>query len=244
MVLSQVRGSPRLILTKVAAWMRLMRSRYTPAYSQYRCPNASIGDALFPAHQPVAMTDQQGSVLARLVEQFDTVIRGVARTRGFTAAEIDELVQEIRVRLWRSQPSEQNLERIGASYVQRVAMTAAIDMLRRRRSRREDSLDQLAATPETPAVLQVPPKDGADDAEIACRLELALAHLPRNRRLVVQLHLEGYARPEIAALTGWTDDKVRNLLYRGLDDLRERLRSVASTSASRVATSEPRSFGR
>jgi DNA-directed RNA polymerase specialized sigma24 family protein len=37
------------------------------------------------------------------------------------------------------------------------------------------------------------------------------------------MHLQGYPREEIAELMGWTEAKTRNLLYRGLADLRDRL---------------------
>lgn len=37
------------------------------------------------------------------------------------------------------------------------------------------------------------------------------------------MYLAGYGREEIADLMGWTEAKTRNLLYRGLGDLRERL---------------------
>ena len=36
----------------------------------------------------------------------------------------------------------------------------------------------------------------------------------------MRLHLQGYHRDEIAGLLGWSEAKTRNLLYRGLDDLR------------------------
>ena len=43
--------------------------------------------------------------------------------------------------------------------------------------------------------------------------------------MVVRMHLAGYPREEIATSLGWTEAKTRNLLYRGLDDLREALRA-------------------
>jgi RNA polymerase sigma-70 factor (ECF subfamily) len=43
------------------------------------------------------------------------------------------------------------------------------------------------------------------------------------RRSVVKMYLAGYGREEIADLLGWTEPKTRNLLYRGLADLREAL---------------------
>jgi RNA polymerase sigma-70 factor (ECF subfamily) len=42
---------------------------------------------------------------------------------------------------------------------------------------------------------------------------------------VVRMHLAGYERHEIADLLGWTEPKTRNLLYRGLSDLRQILES-------------------
>ena len=37
------------------------------------------------------------------------------------------------------------------------------------------------------------------------------------------MHLAGYSREEIAQLMGWSEAKTRNLLYRGLAELREQL---------------------
>ncbi len=41
-----------------------------------------------------------------------------------------------------------------------------------------------------------------------------------SRRVVVRLYLAGYKREEIAEMLGWSEPKTRNLLYRGLADLR------------------------
>ena len=46
------------------------------------------------------------------------------------------------------------------------------------------------------------------------------------RRSVVKMYLAGYAREEIADLLGWSEPKTRNLLYRGLADLREALTAM------------------
>jgi RNA polymerase sigma-70 factor (ECF subfamily) len=51
----------------------------------------------------------------------------------------------------------------------------------------------------------------------------AVDELIPARRSVVRMYLAGYGREEIADLLGWTEPKTRNLLYRGLADLRERL---------------------
>ena len=43
------------------------------------------------------------------------------------------------------------------------------------------------------------------------------------------MYLAGYDREEIAELFGWTEAKTRNLLYRGLADLRARLADAGLT---------------
>lgn len=163
------------------------------------------------------------TALERVLARFGDLLRASTRARGLSANDADEIIQDVRVRLWKTGASDEKLDGLGASYLQRVVTSAVIDLLRRRRAHREESLDLLADAMTMPEPLQVAPADPIGDDDLARRLELALAHLPRNRRLVVQLHLEGYHRTEIAELMGWTEGKVRNLLYRGLEELRSLL---------------------
>jgi DNA-directed RNA polymerase specialized sigma24 family protein len=53
-----------------------------------------------------------------------------------------------------------------------------------------------------------------------------MARLPENRRLAVGLHLRGMTTDEIADLMEWSEPKARNLVYRGLKDLRGELRDM------------------
>jgi RNA polymerase sigma-70 factor (ECF subfamily) len=61
------------------------------------------------------------------------------------------------------------------------------------------------------------------ESELAGQIERALQTMQPSRRPVVRMHLMGHTREEIAKLLGWSEAKTRNLLYRGLADLRERL---------------------
>jgi RNA polymerase sigma-70 factor (ECF subfamily) len=40
------------------------------------------------------------------------------------------------------------------------------------------------------------------------------------------MHLAGYPREEIESLLGWSEARTRNLIYRGLGDLRARLEEL------------------
>jgi RNA polymerase sigma factor (sigma-70 family) len=156
--------------------------------------------------------------------RFSALATRAARARGLATEEIDEILQDVRIRLWQAHSDSENLERLGASYLLKVVSSAVVDRLRRQR-RADTSLDAANNLSRVPEALQVLPPDVIERDALAARLEQALATLPANRRLLVQLHLEGYDREEMAGMTGWTEAKVRNLLYRGLDDLRACLRS-------------------
>ena len=62
--------------------------------------------------------------------------------------------------------------------------------------------------------------------ELQDQVGRALEQLIPARRSVVKMYLSGYGREEIADLLGWTEPKTRNLLYRGLSDLREKLTAM------------------
>ena len=51
----------------------------------------------------------------------------------------------------------------------------------------------------------------------------AVAALPERRRRPVQLHLQGFGTAQIGVLLQISEPTARNLVYRGLDELRERL---------------------
>jgi RNA polymerase sigma factor (sigma-70 family) len=167
-----------------------------------------------------------------LLKAYGTFMRQAIRrfrlaSYGLTA---DEIEQDARVRLWHALQREINIVD-PASYLYRVAATAALDALRRVRTRRETQLTIAAPLPsddddppEDPVSPARSPEQLAADREITAHVRAALDRLPDNRRRAVGLHLRGFSSPEIARLSGWTEPKARNLASRGLKDLRELLR--------------------
>ena len=114
------------------------------------------------------------------------------------------------------------------SYVYRTASSAALDVIRRRRSRRAEHHQSL--DDEESAVIIAEPAPGPhgelEGSEVAGTVARAIETIPASRRPAVRMYLAGYPREEIAELMGWTEGKTRNLLYRGLADLRERLHEM------------------
>lgn len=104
-------------------------------------------------------------------------------------------------------------------------MTAALDLLRRRRARRADRTVSIEEQ-ELYASVGSEPEQSMESAEVIAQVARAIETIPASRRPIVRMYLVGYPREDIARLMGLSEGKTRNLLYRGLADLRERLRAM------------------
>jgi RNA polymerase sigma-70 factor (ECF subfamily) len=167
-----------------------------------------------------ALLDEFGQLLRR------AIIRFCPRDRGI---QFDDIEQEARLRLWRALQREREITN-HASYLYRIAATATIDAMRRAQARHEEQLHSSredSAGSGDPLTLPAPLKDSPDRVveshEVIQKVEAALAQLPDERRRAVGLYLQGLTSQDIAELLDWTEPKSRNLLYRGLKDLRKLL---------------------
>jgi RNA polymerase sigma-70 factor, ECF subfamily len=168
---------------------------------------------------------------ALLAEHGERLRRVIARAcPPELAAEREDIEQEARLRIWKALESGTLVER-PASFIYRVALTATVDAWRRHRARPqghraelgEGGLEVEGARTE-PVAPDAPPDTVAGARELGRRVRAAMTELVENRRLAVALHLQGFGVPEVARLTGWTEAAARKLVYRGLADLRARLR--------------------
>lgn len=158
----------------------------------------------------------------------DAVARLCPRDMGL---QFDDIVQESSIRLLRALESERDIRDL-ASYAYRIAATTTIDAIRRTRARREEQLrvegdgdDEDRGPHVVPDSPDRSPEREAGRSELLRKVESAVARLPENRQRAVRLHLEGMTTAEIGSLMEWTEPKARNLVYRGLADLREALRA-------------------
>jgi len=161
----------------------------------------------------------------QLVDQYAAILRShiaqhCPRRLGIQVSDIE---QEALVRLWRVVRAEKNVVDV-ASYIYRIAVTTTIDAVRRVLARREeqfgDSSDDESSVPAF-ADSKQSPEAIVEQPETMELLMSALAELPENRRRCVELHLQGFNTNDIAALLGWSEAKARNLVYRGMESLRE-----------------------
>jgi RNA polymerase sigma-70 factor (ECF subfamily) len=184
-------------------------------------------DTAAPAGSPAragTAPDPTSATIEALVTQWVGIIRRAALRYHISGPDVQELEQDIRLRLWRMvERPELESRGISAGYVYRAAVSAAIDLVRRRRTERHDRRVPLALVEnelvDGGAVAQ-------DESAMLAAIERALMAVPASRRPAVRLHLSGRHLDEIANVMGWSRAKARNLLYRGLEDLRTNLREA------------------
>jgi RNA polymerase sigma factor (sigma-70 family) len=164
--------------------------------------------------------DAVSGTLESLLLRYRESVQRIGRRHGLSDQLLDEAIQELRIRLWRAFPGSDQLAAVSPGYLYRAAVTAALMVIRRRRAKRESGVEMTAHFEETIAARVAQPDQAFDESELAERLARTVDELPAARQAVVRLHLQGYHRDEIAGLLGWSEAKTRNLLYRGLDDLR------------------------
>ena len=163
------------------------------------------------------------TALERVVARYAGMVRAVGLRHGLSEADVDEVMQDVRLRLWHARSTAEKISGAPASYVYRTATSAALDLIRRRRARREESVDIALVGEEAVRGANPAPDVALERSELMDALTRTIEGLSDARRPVVRMYLVGYSREEIADLLGWTEAKTRNLLYRGLEDLRQGL---------------------
>lgn len=152
--------------------------------------------------------------------KFAGMVRSVAWRHRLSDDDVEEVMQQVRIRLWQAQGGDsEQIARSPASYVYRTAVSAALDLIRRRRAQRIEQTVSIEDSGETMPGKAGPASD-LEFSELANQVARAIDDIPASRRPVVRMYLAGYPREEISNLLGWSEAKTRNLLYRGLADLR------------------------
>lgn len=179
-----------------------------------------------PAPPAEAKADAQ---LAATNERFEQLLAhyghliaaAIRRVGGdLVAGERDDIAQAVRVALWRRLADEQSIEH-PASYVYKAAVRETVRAVTRLRARAMPSVDD--ASPEAVSVAAAPDRL-VESLEQREALVAALRELPIDRARAVRAHLAGLSVDELMQLRGWSYQRARNLIARGMADLRLRLR--------------------
>ncbi len=139
--------------------------------------------------------------------------------------DIDDIVQESCTRLLKAIRNNNPINNL-ESYVYRIGVTTAIDALRKIKSRKETTLDDVCSTLQGQVDYNAPPsaEDELQTQHSIKQIKSRINQLSENRKATVVLHIQGYSIEEIANKLNWTEDTARNLIYRGMSELRSKLK--------------------
>lgn len=133
----------------------------------------------------------------------------------------DDIFQEVKIKIWKILEDEKKIKNY-PSYIKKIVYSSVIDLLRK--SKREKKIlihegQKIVSEQRRHYRTEI-----TLDKNLKKMIARALDSLLESRRRVVKLFLLNMTIDEIAALFNWSKDKTRNLLYRGLNDLKKILK--------------------
>jgi RNA polymerase sigma-70 factor, ECF subfamily len=179
-----------------------------------------------PTDEELVEAFQQGdrSAFDILVQRWERKIRSALYRLVGSHDEARDLAQEAFLKSYRALGSFK-LEARFSSWLYQIALNAARDRLRRRRTRHDVSLDSLEETADRPLGRPDPSAlDLVESRDLSRLVAAAVAELPEEQREVVVLkEYQGLTFAEIAEALDVPLSTVKTRLYRGLGQLRLRL---------------------
>jgi RNA polymerase sigma factor (sigma-70 family) len=166
--------------------------------------------------------DEVSSALDAALKRATSLLRLTAACFRLSETEVDDLAQEVRIRLWKSRHDAAGISGVPSSYLHRTIRTAALDL------KRGPAASFVPLNEDTLPIWNAPrgdfsPESAVRERELNECLSRTLESLRPERRLVLAAYLSGEDWGEIAARTGWSQPKIRNLHYRALAELRNEL---------------------
>lgn len=160
------------------------------------------------------------------LEEMSASIRNIllARFPGMAPQEKEDIDEEVKLKLWKKATGGKKIDNL-RSYLWRVVYTTALDLLGERMS--HQSLEKIEEANEKnrsapPEMLT--PDFALQSSELKMMIENALDLIPERRRTVLRLHFDGKDIPQISSLLSSSENQVRHLLYRGLRELRMKMK--------------------
>jgi RNA polymerase sigma factor (sigma-70 family) len=166
--------------------------------------------------------NREGNDFELALERFSAFIRTHILRFGLDRRGIDpeDVIQDIKLKLWKNFDSEKN-SALRPSYIKKVMDSILIDLLRKIRIQAEFIRPENREALRRAGVLR---EESTPECILGQRIRDAADTLRESRRKVVKLFLLDMTIEEISLSLSWSKDKTRNLLYRGLEDLKRQIR--------------------
>ena len=153
---------------------------------------------------------------------------------GTTAEEREDIDQEVKLKIWRKAASGKKIDNLW-SYLWKIVYTTTLDILDERMfTMSSEEIAERADSVLISRVREASPELCLEKKEMTETIRSMVASLPSRRRTVVQLWLSDMTLEEIADFLGWNGNQVRHLLYRGIQDIKEKATEYLSRGESPI----------
>ncbi len=171
----------------------------------------------------------------RFLDEISRSVRAIVMKMfpGIVGQEREDIEQEIKLKLWKMVLAGKNIRNL-KSYLGRMVYTTALDVIAKRKN--QMSLDDPASESRASGLVDFAgpgPEALAERSQMRDRILSVVDGLPERRREVLRLHLGGAGIDQMAGSLGWSSNRVRHLLYRGLGDVRKKLEAGGPVGKTR-----------
>ena len=163
----------------------------------------------------------------KVVHQYSSLIRSAIRKTSpqIDESQMDDIEQEVKIKIWKEiLKSEKKIHNLG-SYIWKVTYTTTCRIMKTLSTEKKitwDTSDKSRNHAENLLPDNEPsPNHLLEKKEMVSIIKEAIDSLIESRRAVLKLYLMGMDQLEISEFFGWSEDKVRNLVSRGLADLKK-----------------------
>jgi len=168
--------------------------------------------------------DGESNAFETIVRKYQKLLYFAIRKIVASHAETDDVLQETLIKAYHKLHTY-NAEYPFYPWLHRIAINTAINHYRRDCTRKESSLEDLAADGKPFPSDHLNPQNDLEKNEFDARLKLALDHLPAEQRTVFLLRTsEGLSYEEISAQLEISMGTVMSRLSRARDKLKTMLR--------------------
>lgn len=168
-----------------------------------------------------AIVARRDAALAQMYDLTASKLYGLARAMLGNVADAEEVVCDVFVQVWQTAQSFDATRGSVLAWLMMICRSRALDVLRQRKSRREQDTQEL---PEHEESTDASPEDVLAQFQEGTAVHHALAQLtPLRRQLVGLAFFKGMSHQEIAETTCLPVGTVKSHLRRSLLALREAL---------------------
>jgi len=164
------------------------------------------------------------------IEKFEKLVNRFARQIEITIQQFNpqkngidpaDVAQEVKIKMWKILNDEKKIYNY-PSYIKKIVNSCVIDQIRR--SRKEEVIIAKEKLKKISDKRSLYKKHTTVNPNMKTAVGEAIDSLIETRKKVVKLFLLSMTLEEISIALNWSQDKTRNLLYRGLKDLKKLLK--------------------